>query len=92
MKLTSYLIFNGQAEEAANLYANILGGKIGELHRYDSMPADAGMPEIPNDFKQKIMHCCIAVLMHNRFNAPLAKFSMPNAMAKLSIALVYFGH
>lgn len=60
MKLTSYLIFNGQAEEAANFYANVLGGKIGDLYRYDSMPAESGMPEIPNDFKQKIMHCCIA--------------------------------
>ncbi len=60
MKLTSYLIFNGQAEEAANFYADVLGGKIGDLYRYESMPAQPGMPEVPNDFKQKIMHCCIA--------------------------------
>lgn len=60
MKLTSYLIFNGQAEEAANFYADILGGKIGDLYRYESMPPQPGMPEIPNDFKQKVLHCCIA--------------------------------
>ena len=59
MKLTSYLIFNGQAEDAANFYADLLGGKIENLYRYDSMPVESGMPEIPNDFKQKILHCCI---------------------------------
>jgi len=59
MKLTSYLIFNGQAEEAANFYADLLGGKIGDLYRYGSMPAESGMPEIPSEFKEKIMHCSI---------------------------------
>ena len=38
MKLTSYLVFNGQAEEAANFYADVLGGKIDNLYRYESMP------------------------------------------------------
>ncbi len=59
MKLTSYLIFNGQAEEAAHFYAGILGGKVENLYRYDGMPSQSGMPEVPEDFKQKIMHCCI---------------------------------
>lgn len=59
MKQTSYLIFNGQAEEAANYYANLLGGKIGDLYRYESMPIEPGMPEVPNDYKQKVLHCCI---------------------------------
>ena len=59
MKLTSYLIFNGQAEEAANFYADLLGGEIGDLYRYGSMPPQEGMPEIPDNFKEKIMHCCI---------------------------------
>ncbi|MCD8030933.1 MAG: VOC family protein [Bacteroides sp.] len=59
MKLTSYLIFNGQAEEAANFYAGILGGKVENLYRYDGMPPESGMPEVPEDLKQKIMHGCI---------------------------------
>lgn len=58
MKLTSYLIFNGEAEKAANFYANALNGKIGDLYRYDSMPATPEMP-IPDECKQMIMHCCI---------------------------------
>ena len=59
MKITSYLIFNGQAEDAANFYADLLEGKIGDIYRYDSMPPQSGMPEVTDDFKQKIMHCCI---------------------------------
>ena len=59
MKLTSYLIFNGQAEEAANFYADMLGGKIENLYRYNSMPTEPGTPEIPSDYKEKILHCCI---------------------------------
>jgi uncharacterized glyoxalase superfamily protein PhnB len=44
MKLTSYLVFNGQAEEAANFYADVLGGKIDNLYRYESMPPTPEMP------------------------------------------------
>ena len=58
MKLTSYLIFNGQAEEAANFYADVLGGKVENLYRYDSMPPCPEMP-IPEECKQMILHCCI---------------------------------
>ncbi len=58
MKLTSYLIFNGQAEEAASFYAGVLGGKIENLYRYDSMPSTPEMP-IPDECKQMILHCCI---------------------------------
>ncbi|MCL2562078.1 MAG: VOC family protein [Rikenellaceae bacterium] len=59
MKITSYLIFNGQAEEAANFYADAFGGKIENLYRYESMPPMPDMPEVPAEFKQKIMHACI---------------------------------
>lgn len=58
MNLASYLIFNGQAEEAAHFYVGILGGKINNLYRYDSMPPCPEM-EIPEECKQMIMHCCI---------------------------------
>lgn len=59
MKLTSYLIFNGQAEEAANFYANVLNGKIGDLYRYDSMPPTPEML-VPEECKRMVLHCCIA--------------------------------
>lgn len=59
MKLTSYLVFNGQAEEAANFYADVLGGKIDNLYRFESMPPTPEMP-VPEECKQMILHCCIA--------------------------------
>lgn len=58
MKLTSYLVFNGEAEEAAHFYANVLGGKIENLYRYASMPPMPEMP-VPEEYKQKILHGCI---------------------------------
>ena len=58
MKLTPYLIFNGQAEEAANFYADVLGGKIEYISRYDSMPAIDGIT-VPEECKQMILHSCI---------------------------------
>ena len=59
MKLTSYLVFNGQAEEAANFYADVLGGKIDNLYRYESMPPTPEI-QVPEECKQMILHCCIA--------------------------------
>ena len=53
MKLTPYLVFNGQGEEALDFYTGILGGHVENLHRYDSIP------DIPDDFKQKILHACL---------------------------------
>lgn len=58
MNLTSYLIFNGNAEEAAEFYAGALSGKIENLYRYGSMPPAPEMP-IPEEYKQKVLHCCI---------------------------------
>ena len=59
MKITSYLVFNGQAEEAAGFYADVLGGRIENLYRFSQMPPVEGMPPIPDDCKQWIMHSCI---------------------------------
>lgn len=51
MKLTPYLYFSGNAEEALNFYEEVLGGKIEMLSRY----ADSPMP-CDDDWKAKIMH------------------------------------
>ncbi len=59
MKITSYLVFNGRAEEAAHFYAGLLGGKLENLWRFNQMPPDAGFPPIPEGDGEKIMHCCI---------------------------------
>jgi PhnB protein len=51
MKLTPYLHFSGNAEEALNFYVSSLDGKIEMLSRYGDSP----MP-CDEDWKPKIMH------------------------------------
>ncbi len=59
MKVTSYLVFNGQAEEAANFYADVLGGKVENLYRYNQWPSSSEAPQVPDNYKEKVMHCCV---------------------------------
>lgn len=59
MTLYPYLNFNGQAEEAATLYATLLSGTIENLCRYNQMPPVEGMPPIPAEWANKLMHCCL---------------------------------
>ncbi len=51
MKLTPYIIFNGECEEALNFYAKTLSGEIKHLSRFEGSPAG----EMSAD-KQKILH------------------------------------
>jgi PhnB protein len=60
MKITAYLVFNGQAEEAAKFYADALGGKIDNLHRYGDFPPTEGMPPLTDEQKKLVGHCCIS--------------------------------
>jgi len=58
MKLTPYLSFNGQCEEAFKLYAQCLHGKIEFLMTYDSRPAEF---PVPPEWHKKIMHATLSV-------------------------------
>ena len=51
MKLTPYIHFQGNAEEAMNFYAKALGGTISELKRYGESPMPAD-----EDYKDKVLH------------------------------------
>ncbi len=53
-------MFNGQAEEAAGFYAGVFGGSVENLTRYADFPPVEGMPPLPDEYKQRIGHCCIA--------------------------------
>ncbi len=59
MKISPYLMFNGQAEEAADFYAGVFGGHIENLTRYADFPPMEGMPPLPEEYKQRVGHCCI---------------------------------
>ena len=51
MKLTPYLNFAGNAQEALDFYANALDGKVVYMQRYGDSP----MPG-DEDYKNKVMH------------------------------------
>ena len=51
MKLTPYIHFEGNAEEAMNFYAEALGGAIIAISRYGDSP----MPS-DEDYKDKVIH------------------------------------
>lgn len=55
MKIHAYLNFAGRTEEAFRFYAKVLGGKLGEIHRFGSMPQDSGF-ELSADQKNLVMH------------------------------------
>ena len=51
MKVTPYIFFPGNAEEALHFYEGVFGGTISDLKRYEGSP----MENIAND-TQKLMH------------------------------------
>lgn len=51
MKLTPYINFEGNAEEAMNFYAESLDGNIIEISRYGDSPMPAD-----DDYKNKVIH------------------------------------
>jgi PhnB protein len=55
MKIHAYLNFDGKTEEAFRFYAKVLGGKLTEIHRFGSMPQDAGF-ELKPEQKKLVMH------------------------------------
>ncbi|QND53130.1 VOC family protein [Phyllobacterium sp. 628] len=79
MNINAYLNFNGQCEEAFNVYAKVLGGTIQALIRFDEAPEGGQMP--PETAKQ-IMHVMMTVgqnaLMGS--DAPPPYFEKPQGM------------
>ena len=51
-----YLNFDGNCEEAFEFYRSVLGGEFATLERYNTMPPQEGMPPIPPEMGEQIMH------------------------------------
>jgi PhnB protein len=60
-RVSSYLNFQGQAEEAFAFYAKVFGTQVTMLSRYSDMPA-AGPQEIPAGERDLIMHAELPIL------------------------------
>jgi PhnB protein len=58
VQLNSYLIFNGNCEEAFKFYEKCLGGKIEAMMTHEGTPA-AG--QVPAEWSKKIMHARMTV-------------------------------
>lgn len=56
-----YLTFNGNCEEAFNFYQSILGGEFGYIGRFKEMPPQEGMPPLPDDHLERIMHISLPI-------------------------------
>lgn len=58
MKLTTYLNFDGNAREAFEFYAGLLGGKIVAMMSYGDTP---GCEDMPASERNKIMHARLEI-------------------------------
>jgi PhnB protein len=53
MSINTYLMFNGQCEEAFTFYAKLLGGKIQMMMKHKGSPAES---HTPPEWLDKILH------------------------------------
>src|SRR5215213_7977534 len=58
MRLNPYLFFNGNCEEAFNVYAKLLGGKIEMMMAHKGSPAEA---HVAPEWGDKIMHARLSL-------------------------------
>jgi PhnB protein len=56
-----YLNFNGNCEEAFNFYKSVFGGEFPYIGRFKDMPPQEGMPPLPKEMENKIMHVSLPV-------------------------------
>lgn len=59
--LNPYVNFEGNCEEAFMFYKSVFGGEFSCMMRYEEMPPQEGMPDVPDQNKQKIMHVSLPV-------------------------------
>lgn len=65
MGLTStYLNFQRNTEEAFNFYKSVFGGDFvdGKINRFKDIPPQAGMPPIPEEDQNLVMHVALPIL------------------------------
>jgi PhnB protein len=61
-KVSTYLNFNGNTEEAFNFYKSIFGTQFeGQIMRFGDMPPQEGMPPMNDKVKNKVMHMALPI-------------------------------
>jgi PhnB protein len=57
-----YLNFQGNAEEAFNLYKKVFGGEFSTVMRFKDAPPQPGAPALSEDDKNKIAHMALPII------------------------------
>lgn len=60
-KVLPYLTFNGNCEEAFNFYKSVFRTEFSYLGRFKDIPSHEGMPAIPEEYANQIMHVALPV-------------------------------
>ncbi len=58
MKLSTYLMFEGNCREAFTHYEKVLGGKIQAMMDHKGTPAEE---HVPAEWRDKILHACLEI-------------------------------
>lgn len=63
-KISTYLNFPRNTEEAFNFYKSVFGGDFidGKINRFGEIPPTEGMPPIPEEDKGLVMHVALPIL------------------------------
>lgn len=62
-RVSTYLNFTRNTEEAFNFYKSIFGGEFnGGINRFSSVPPQEGQPPIAEDDKNLVMHVALPIL------------------------------
>lgn len=63
-QVCTYLNFSRNTEEAFNFYKSVFGGDFldGKINRFGEIPAQEGMPPLPEQDKNLVMHVALPIL------------------------------
>jgi PhnB protein len=61
-RVSTYLNFPGNTEEAFNFYKSVFGGEFGHIARFGEMPPTEGCPPLPEAAKNLILHIELPIL------------------------------
>lgn len=59
--VNAYLTFDGNCEAAFNFYKSAFGGEFMNLSSFGEMPPQEGMPPLPNEMKNRLMHVALPI-------------------------------
>lgn len=59
--INTYLLFNGNCEEAFNFYKSAFGGEFTFMEHFKDMPPQEGMPPLSEEMAKRIMHVSLPI-------------------------------